>query len=128
MSAFLDPAWLESWCRRVNADREMAVIGEFFTTAFSAATERRRAILRVEHGRIVETWPKPRFDVRCVFGLRAPAATWDKFLSPKPPPLYHDIFAMIMRVPELVLEGDTLAAMQNARALHRMLSLMRQEA
>ena len=32
---------------------------------------------------------------------------------------------MIMRVPEFVLEGDTLVAMQNARALHRMMGLMR---
>jgi len=50
---------------------------------------------------------------------------WQRFLSEPPPPLYHDIFAMIMRVPEFVLEGDTLVAMQNARALHRMMGLMR---
>ena len=34
---------------------------------------------------------------------------------------------MIMRVPEFVLEGDTLAAMQNARALHRLMSVMQQQ-
>jgi hypothetical protein len=32
---------------------------------------------------------------------------------------------MLMRVPEFVIEGDSLLAMQNARALHRMMSLMR---
>jgi len=32
---------------------------------------------------------------------------------------------MSMRVPEFRLEGDTLAAMQNARALQRFMSLMR---
>ena len=51
---------------------------------------------------------------------------WKKFLSPKPPPLYHDFFAMLMRVPEFVLEGDSLVAMQNARALHRMMNVMRE--
>jgi hypothetical protein len=32
---------------------------------------------------------------------------------------------MLMRVPGFVLEGDTLAAMQHARALHRAMNLMR---
>ena len=30
-----------------------------------------------------------------------------------------------MRVPGFVLEGDTLVAMQNARALHRAMNVMR---
>jgi hypothetical protein len=47
-------------------------------------------------------------------------------LSPDPPPLFHDFFAMLMRVPEFRLEGDSLAAMQNARALHRMMNIMRE--
>ena len=36
------------------------------------------------------------------------------------------VFAMLMRVPEFVLEGDSLVAMQNARALHRMMNIMRE--
>jgi hypothetical protein len=55
----------------------------------------------------------------------APLEVWPKFLSPEPPPLYHDFFAMLKRVPEFVVEGDSLIAMQNARALHRMMNLMR---
>jgi hypothetical protein len=35
---------------------------------------------------------------------------------------------MLMRVPEFVLEGDGLVAMQNGRALQRMMNLMRKEA
>jgi hypothetical protein len=67
----------------------------------------------------------PRFDARALFGFRAPMDVWNRFVSPNPPPLYHDFFAMLMRVPEFVLEGDGLVAMQNARALHRMMNLMR---
>src|SRR5262249_4234856 len=59
------------------------------------------------------------------FGFRAPVEVWRKFLSATPPPLYHDFFAMLMRVPEFVIEGDSFLAMQNARALHRMMNLMR---
>lgn len=33
---------------------------------------------------------------------------------------------MLMRVPEFTLEGDSLAAMQNARALHRLMNIMRE--
>ena len=31
-----------------------------------------------------------------------------------------------MRVPDFVLEGDNLIVMQNARALHRMMNIMRE--
>jgi hypothetical protein len=31
-----------------------------------------------------------------------------------------------MRVPEFTLEGDSVAAMQNARAFHRMMNIMRE--
>ena len=33
---------------------------------------------------------------------------------------------MLMRVPKFRLEGDSLLAMQNARALHRMMNIMRE--
>jgi hypothetical protein len=67
----------------------------------------------------------PRLDVPCAFGFRASPDIWEKFLSPDPEPLYHDFFAMLMRVPGFVLEGDSLVAMQHARALHRAMNLMR---
>jgi len=33
---------------------------------------------------------------------------------------------MLIRVPDFRLEGDSLAAMQNARALHRLMNIMRE--
>ncbi len=125
MAAFPQPAWLNAFRDRVDADPEMQVIGDWFTTAFSLTFGETRLILRIEKGRIAEIVPNLRLDVRCAFGVRAPMEVWRKFLSPTPPPLYHDFFAMLMRVPEFVLEGDGLMAMQNARALHRMMNLMR---
>jgi hypothetical protein len=121
-----DPAWMARFQERVNADPEMRVIGDWFTVALSMTFGEARYIVRVECGRIVEVIPSPRLDVRCAFGLRAPEAVWRRFLAPKPEPLYHDFFAMLMRVPAFVLEGDTLVAMQNARALHRMMNVMRE--
>ena len=124
MDAF-SAAWLGRFADRVNADPEMAVVGDWFTTALSLSCGDRRCIVRFEKGKIVEATAAPRIDVRCAFGFRASEEIWAKFLSPTPEPLYHDFFAMLMRVPGFVLEGDTLAAMQNARALHRAMNVMR---
>lgn len=119
-------AWFERYRAQVNSDRELKVIGGWFTTTFALAFGDSRYAIKVEKGQIAEIIPSPKFDVRTLFGFRAPLEVWRKFLSPDPPPLFHDFFAMLMRVPEFVLEGDGLVAMQNARALHRMMNIMRQ--
>jgi hypothetical protein len=125
MSEFPHLNWLEAFRDRVNADPEMKLIGHWFTTSMSLSCGDTRYVLRVERGRIDDIAANPRIDARAAFGFRAPLEVWRKFLSAKPPPLYHDFFAMLMRVPEFVIEGDSLIAMQNARALHRMMNLMR---
>ena len=117
--------WLTRAQARINADPEMQVIGGWFTTAFSLTCGERRAILRFDGGRLADVLPSPRLDVRCAFGFRASIEIWSKFFAANPEPLYHDFFAMLMRVPGFALEGDTLVAMQNARALHRAMNLMR---
>ena len=125
MKPFPEIAWMESYRDRVNADAEMQVIGGWFTTSRSFAFGERRYVVRMERGKIADINAAPRIDARCAFGFRAPMAVWEKYVSPQPPALYHDFFAMLMRVPEFVLEGDGLVAMQNARALQRMMNLMR---
>jgi hypothetical protein len=124
MTIFSD-SWLTRFQDRVNRDPEMHVIGDWLTTALSLTCGDRRCILRFEKGALVEVLPSPRIDVRCAFGFRASPEIWGRFLAPDPEPLYHDFFAMLMRVPGFVLEGDTLVAMQHARALHRAMNLMR---
>ena len=119
-------AWLARYRERVNADPELNVIGDWFTTTFVLAFGNSRYALKLEKGCIVDITHAPKLDVRALFGFRAPVEVWRKFLSPDPPPLFHDFFAMLMRVPEFVLEGDSLVAMQNARALHRMMNIMRE--
>ncbi len=125
MSAFPQLLWLEAFRDRVNADPEMKLIGRWFSTPIALSFGEQRYVLHIVEGRIHEIVPNPRIDARAAFGFRAPVEVWRKFLSAAPPPLYHDFFAMLMRVPEFVIEGDSLLAMQNARALHRMMNLMR---
>src|SRR5215510_13799238 len=117
--------WFLAYQQRINSDTEMAVVGRWFTASFWVTAESRRTILRFERGALTAFVEAPRLDERADFGFRASEDVWTRFLSAKPQPLYHDFFAMLMRVPAFVIEGDTLVAMQHARALHRVMNLMR---
>jgi hypothetical protein len=125
MDDFPELAWMERYRQRINADPEMEVIGGWFSISLSLTFGERRYVVSMERGKMTDINPAPRIDSRCAFGFRAPMDVWRKFVSREPPALYHDFFAMLMRVPEFVLEGDGLVAMQNARALQRMMNLMR---
>jgi hypothetical protein len=117
--------WLKRFEERLNADQEMAVIGDWFTLSLSLSCGDERRGLRFERGRLVQTVLTPKLDSPCAFGFRASLEIWGRFFSDQPEPLYHDVFAMLMRVPGFVLEGDTLVAMQHARALQRAMKVMR---
>ena len=126
MSDYPGASWLAQYRDRVNGDPELNVIGDWFNTTFSLTFGGNRYALKIDRGKIADIMASPRLDVRVAFGFAAPVEVWEKFLSPNPPPLFHDFFAMLMRVPEFRLEGDSLAAMQNARALHRLMNIMRE--
>jgi len=126
MGDYPGATWFAHYRDRVNADPELNVIGDWLSTTFTLTFGDNRYAFKIDKGKIVDIIASPRLDVRAAFGFRAPVDVWKKFLSPNPPPLFHDFFAMLMRVPEFTLEGDSLAAMQNARALHRMMNIMRE--
>ena len=117
--------WMERYRERVNADREMRVIGDWFSLDFKLSFEGDIWLLSVREGRIADIVHRPRFDRPSRFTIAAPMRVWSKFIRPDPEPLYHDFFAMLMRVPEFEIDGDSLAAMQNARALHRMMNILK---
>ena len=117
--------WMERYRDRVNEDPEMAVIGDWFSLDFKLSFEGSAWLLSVREGRIEDIVRRPRFDRPARFTIAAPMRVWTKFIRPDPEPLYHDFFAMLMRVPEFEIDGDSLAAMQNARALHRMMNILK---
>ncbi|HKI99276.1 MAG TPA: hypothetical protein VKB51_12460 [bacterium] len=125
MSRFPSPEWMRAFQEQVNRDEELLLIGQWFTTDFLFGAGETEVLFRVRAGRLVEVVPEPRFDQPWSFALRAPQEHWEKFIQPLPPPLFNEIFAMLMRVPEFRVEGNTLVAAQNARALQRFMSLMR---
>ncbi|MEC7490925.1 MAG: hypothetical protein VYA17_15210 [Pseudomonadota bacterium] len=117
---------MEKYQEAVNSDKEMSVIGDWFTTIFKISFEGKDYLISVLRGKIEEIEQNPRFDRPVAFTLRAPMSVWNKFINPSPPPLYHDFFAMLMRIDEFQLDGNTLETMQNARALHRMMNILKQ--
>src|ERR1019366_3703768 len=58
-----------------------------------------------------------------LFTLAAPAAVWAKFLEPIPARHHHGIFAMMYRVPEFQIKGETVAFMQHAHLARRILDI-----
>lgn len=123
--SFPDREWMSRYADVVNADAELGAIGRAFTCDFLLDFDAVRYLVRVREGAVRDVVANPTFDRPWAFALRAPRAVWDRYRQPVPPPLYHHIFAMLMRVPEFRLEGDTLVAAQNVRALVRMCDLMR---
>lgn len=124
VSTSRDRVWFEAVAARANEDDELNAIGKNFTATISFTINETRHDLIVREGRVAGVNDLIKVDSRADFGFRAPAAVWDRYLQEFPPPLYQNVFAMIMRVPEFRLEGDTLVFAQNARAVCRLLSIM----
>ena len=87
MANFPEPAWMERYRERVNADPEMQVIGDWFSVSLALTFGERRYVVRMERGRMTDINAAPRIDARSAFGFRAPMEVWQKFISPEPPAL-----------------------------------------
>ena len=82
MTEYPGLVWLERYRERVNADPELEVIGDWFTTTFALTFGESRYALKVEKGRIVDVVASPKFDVRALFGFRAPVDGLAQVLEP----------------------------------------------
>src|ERR1700676_3124667 len=100
MSDYPGESWLARYRERVNGDRELEVIGEWFNTTLTLTFGDNRYALKIEKGKIADIVASPRLDVRAAFGFAAPLDVWKKFLSPDPPPPSLDCFCLLMRVAE----------------------------
>lgn len=127
-TAALDLDWFESWARRVNDDKVLRVIGRFFDARFVIGIDDRDYLVVVREGRIQKVSEGLNTNMMgWQFALRAPAASWSRFVQPVPPPMYNDIWAMAHPLHgKLKIEGDTKPFWQNLRALFWMLDIMRQ--
>ena len=124
----MDLDWFEAWAKKVNEDKVLRVIGRFFTVSFVIGIDDRDYHIVVHEGRIVRVSEGVSTNMMgWEFALRAPAASWAKFVQEMPPPMYNDIWAMAHPLHgKLKIEGDTKPFWQNMRALFWALDIMRQ--
>ncbi|MBL8580309.1 hypothetical protein ABMA32_03925 [Mesorhizobium sp. VNQ89] len=124
----IDLEWIERWARRVNEDRVMPKLGRFFNARFVLGVDDVDYLLHMREGKVakISEGLEPS-DFGYEFALRAPSSAWSKFSQKTPPPMFNDIWAMAHPLhKQLRIEGNQLTFWQNMRAMHWMLSLMRE--
>ena len=80
-------------------------------------------LVRIDRGRISverETWAVSDWD----FAIRGPEAAWRKFWAAMPPPMHHDIHALV-RAGHFRLEGDIDLMLANMLYLKLALETLR---
>src|ERR671939_64384 len=122
--------WTDSLKQRVNHDPEFAVVGKLMHVRFMWELGETRMLFVVERGKIedIKLDEEITFNDSWQFSLRGSRESWERFLAPCPPPMHNDIWAMVVQVNDVELDGDRLVAMQNIRALSRLMALARTQA
>jgi len=122
MTTFPDAA---AWHAACAGDAVLAAWAGPWSVCFAVRSGGTVTMFHVVDGRIAQPAgpPMPSPDATPAFTLRAPEAVWAKFLAPLPPRHHHGIFAMMYRVPDFAIEGDTLAFMQHAHVARRVLEI-----
>ena len=105
------------WRAACAADPTLAVWAGEWSACFSIASGDTAVSFDFVDGKVQPGDGAPSFT------LAAPATVWAEFLKPIPPRHHHGIFAMMYRVPEFRIEGETLSFMQHAHLARRVLDI-----
>ncbi|MGH7040985.1 MAG: alpha/beta fold hydrolase, partial [Acetobacteraceae bacterium] len=115
MSLFPPP---ESWRAACTADPVLAAWGGPWRAGFAVGAEGSPPVaFAFEQGRSVTPCGAPSFT------FTAPPDIWAEYLRPIPKRHHHSIFAMLVRVPGVRVEGDELGFRQHAHLLRRVLEI-----
>ena len=121
-----DGSWVQSWLSLVNRDNVAKLLGRHFTADVMLEFGEQPYVVSFRDGQITKVQNEIGPETTYELALRAPTATWDKFIQPIPPPFYNDIIAMSHTLHgRLKIEGDKKVMWQNLRALTWDLDLMR---
>lgn len=111
--------WFEAWRTAVAADRELEVFGKWSTLGFTLRVGEDVFLVRLREGGIEEVIVEPDVDDSRGFTLAGTPEDWEAFLQETPPPFYHDLLAMNIRVPTFSIEGDLHPFVQHIRTIKR---------
>ena len=83
-----------------------------------------RCLVRIREGAVAEVATTGLLMSSFTFALRAPREAWEKFLAPRPPPGFTDVFAL-QRNKLLRIEGELHPFMANLRYFKDVLACAR---
>ncbi len=118
-AAFPSLSWFEALQDAVSEDCELAVFGRWSTLGFALRVGEEVFFVRLRDGRIEEIVTEPDEGYRCSFALVGSPEDWEAFLQEVPPPFYHDLLAMNVRVPTFSIEGNQHMFVQHIRTIKR---------
>ncbi|MGB3682631.1 MAG: hypothetical protein WA990_09110 [Rubrobacteraceae bacterium] len=116
---FPAPEWFEAWKAAAASDRELEVFGKWSTLGFALRSGEEVFRIRLRKGRIEEVLTEPDTNDSWSFTLAGAPEDWEAFLQETPPPFYHDLLAMNVRVTSFSIEGDWHTFMQHIRTIKR---------
>lgn len=110
-----------------NGDPNIRRLGRTFSGAFELAVDETPHHVRIENG-VVHSVEAGPFRMRAAaFRIAASADVWHEFMSPRPGPGRHDIFAM-SATGNARVEGDIDALLGHLAFFKALLECLRQEA
>ena len=119
-AVFPDHGWFDTWQAAVAEDRELAVIGQWTTLNFAVRVGEDIFMVRLRKGGVEEVIAEPDMNDSWSFTLAGAPEDWRSFLQEKPPPFYHDLLAMNVRIPTFSIEGDRHDFVQHIRTIKRL--------
>lgn len=114
---FPDHDWFEAWQAAVAEDQELAVMGRWSTLNFALRVGTDVFLVRLREGKIEEVTTESDMNDSWSFTLAGAPEDWSSFLQKNPPPFYHDLLALNVRVPTFSIEGDRHAFVQHIRTI-----------
>lgn len=116
--------WLDAVRANANADPGFRRFAGEFDDTVGFVFEAEECALTITGGEVAEVHPAPKF-VDAAFTLRAPASTWETYLSASPPPFFNDL-RPVWLTQDLSIDGNVRKAMAYWRALKRLVHCMRE--
>ena len=116
-AVFPDSAWFEAWKVAVTGDRELSVFGRWCNIGFAIEVGEEVFLVRLREGAVSEVVVEPNTKDLWSFTLVGSPEDWTTFLQQTPPPFYHDLLAMNVRVPTFSIEGDQHTFVQHLRTM-----------
>jgi hypothetical protein len=109
---------------RVNRNAALVKRGRYVNCAMLIEAGDERHLVRIREGAVAEVARGGLLMSNFTFALRALREAWEKFLEPKPPPGFTDLFAL-QRKKLLRIEGDLHPFMANLLYFKDMLASVR---